>query len=182
MPLYQRKTGAEAERERERALRAEEDLNARRRRNRMTPEQKKAMQDLDDIQKGDQKPSVPPPEGYGAPEYNSTAQYWVSEPLAGAPLNPERQRMFCLETMSWITSEAYLRANRDTDFDSRSADSGLAPASAVPQPGIRRSDTLSSVISKISGISGFRRAFTRRMTGNISIQESSEKVGSQKPS
>ncbi|KAF2497050.1 hypothetical protein BU16DRAFT_526096 [Lophium mytilinum] len=104
MPLNEPYKGPEAERERERRLREEQVLCTRR------AEQKKRLQDRvkasNDIRKGEQKPGVPLPEGYGAPEYNPTAQYWVSGPLAGAPEDLERQLVFCVETMGWILFKA----------------------------------------------------------------------------
>ncbi|KAE8452806.1 hypothetical protein EG329_013078 [Mollisiaceae sp. DMI_Dod_QoI] len=113
MPLYLRKHGEQAKKERQDAIDREKERAKRRDAQKSGPDaelKRKAIEEMAnirDVRKGVKKPPEPPEEGYSDPMYDSIMGCWKSYLVANSSLDGSQWKAWCVDSNKWLTADEY---------------------------------------------------------------------------
>jgi hypothetical protein len=115
MPLYLRKQGLEAEKEKKKAIEREKDRAAKRvllNSGHNADLKRKAlaeMTNLREVRRGVKQPPVPPGEGYSDPTYDPTTRCWKSYAERDGDWDQSQWQAWCVDSQEWLSSDEYER-------------------------------------------------------------------------
>jgi hypothetical protein len=122
MPLYLRKVGSEAEREKREAI-DRELLRAKKRamlssgRSKELKQANDNMANLRKVRDGIRRPPQPPGDGYSAPVYDPIMRCWKSYVERDGDQDEWQWKAWCTDANQWLSSDEYERSTHSTqDF------------------------------------------------------------------
>jgi len=162
MPLYLRKVGQEAEKEREEAIDRER-KRAEKRAIMMSPSRSgelrqanENMANLQKVRRGAQPPPLPQGEGYLTPVYDPTMRCWKSYVETDGEQSERLWKAWCTDVNEWRNKEDYEQSH-PLDDQAGMQDENIYPALPEPVPGLRRRSTTMSMKEIVRKLSGFGR-------------------------